>query len=74
MYDLDTRAASMPQGGVSQHSSRQIGSTAFFLRQLPYSMSQAAGTLQQQVSALLTLPGEAEVHAYYKQVRSLKDS
>ncbi|KAL0052681.1 hypothetical protein WJX82_005986 [Trebouxia sp. C0006] len=31
-------------------------------------MSQAAGTLRQQVSALLTLPGEAEVHAYHEQV------
>jgi len=52
----------------------QNGWTAVFLRQLPYTMSQAAGAMQQQVSALLTLPGEAEVHAYYKQVSSLKDS
>ncbi len=37
-------------------------------------MSQAAGSLQQQVSALLTLPGEAEADAYYEQVSSLKDS
>ena len=37
-------------------------------------MLQSAGTLQQQVSVLLTLPGQAEVQAYYEQVSSLKDS
>ncbi len=37
-------------------------------------MLQAAGTLQQQISVLLTLPGEPEVHAYYEQVSSLEDS
>ncbi|DBA72663.1 TPA: hypothetical protein ACH3X2_010404 [Trebouxia sp. C0005] len=31
-------------------------------------MLQAAEKVQQQVAALLTLPGEAEVHAYYEQV------
>ena len=37
-------------------------------------MSKAAWTLQQQVSVLLTLPGEAEVDAYYEQVSISKDS
>lgn len=37
-------------------------------------MLQAAEKVQQQVAALLTLPGEAEVHAYYEQVSFLTNS
>lgn len=37
-------------------------------------MSKAAWTLQQQVSALLTLPGEADIDAYYEQVSISADS